>query len=699
MMTSIEKKSPVIRTKGTLTKISALLIFNVISIALLVGLIRLFEFGNKEQSLIFKKGAAQWEPLANGPRSVDIIRVAPSGLIWFWSKSDRYRVWHCGAMTCAATELPPNIFGQENDLEKQKYLNLLLVEEELWVYGDRQIYSLTDGKWLSRYETGSGSLGPCSAYGDTLWCIAGSNELVSFNGKNSEAWDLAKVIGKKAENGYFSLYAGGDSGIWLWFENSIYRFQNRKWHSASVEGLNDWTFLGPQGENLWFESQEKQTRWQRILTTGERLYTLHQISLADLKEKLTSNVVFSTQVKMVQGQETQLLSKEGVLGWNGQKWESIKMVPLLPTGFRAVVHLIETPDNTFIASVLSDYGVFNWLLDRRPLAFMIFLIVFLVPSFLYFRFIKRGRKTGIERWRAVLEECEINRTSCAVSSEDSTLENVVSGASHAMVMEGLKWVVICVIASLSPILGAVTLPLLLVAIFSGVFFLQKSNQSPFMQTLARRDFFSAEREIRKVLHSSSRRPHPDSIERLGMVLNYSGRAQESVDSMRVEILRSLSKSIVPATGVLCALADALLMRGQPEFAAKLFQEIVEGGSLVPRAYAGLAECRLVMNMNAEEALELSGLALKRAIRGNDTVWPVAVLRMRFYGIKAVALALLGRDTEAEQALSDAESKGDRDFLPEAAVLAHRREIVQKLRCEPGRTQCLSKGLELFPNPR
>lgn len=141
-------------------------------------------------------------------------------------------------------------------------------------------------------------------------------------------------------------------------------------------------------------------------------------------------------------------------------------------------------------------------------------------------------------------------------------------------------------------------------------------------------------------------PSVSQLHRQGLLLALAGRPAEAEACYR----RALTKppnSISPRERLMACLGYVCLDQGNFDEAERCFHQAIELGDHSGNSQDGLAELRLVRGIEPEEALHLSRQAAQHAKRIAGAIPPA------YWAHQAWALALLGREEEAREALAEA----------------------------------------------
>jgi tetratricopeptide (TPR) repeat protein len=140
-------------------------------------------------------------------------------------------------------------------------------------------------------------------------------------------------------------------------------------------------------------------------------------------------------------------------------------------------------------------------------------------------------------------------------------------------------------------------------------------------------------------------------------LFYAGRPEEAEAILRE--LVAAERDSKKRTLALEELGRVLLAQSRYDDAKRAFEAAAKMAPTRPAAYSGLAEVRLMHGMEAEQALESARRArqLQADRKGLGAIW----------GDEAWALAVLGRSSEAQQAIEAGVKEMDREHRPEVAA--------------------------------
>lgn len=155
--------------------------------------------------------------------------------------------------------------------------------------------------------------------------------------------------------------------------------------------------------------------------------------------------------------------------------------------------------------------------------------------------------------------------------------------------------------------------------------------------------------LRRLRFASLGIPNAVTLHKEGLILSLAGRPAEAEICYRKALNMVGSASAYPRHRLLAALGYALIDLARYDEAEQSFQRAIEAGDETGNSQDGLAESRVVRGVDVDKALAFTGQAIEHAKGCADGRVPGA-----YYALRARALALLGRATEVDEALAEAE---------------------------------------------
>lgn len=144
-------------------------------------------------------------------------------------------------------------------------------------------------------------------------------------------------------------------------------------------------------------------------------------------------------------------------------------------------------------------------------------------------------------------------------------------------------------------------------------------------------------------------PNAVILHKEGLILTRAGRPAEAELCYRDALVLVQSGSPYPRERLHASLGYALIDLARYDEAEQCFQQAIQAGDSTGNSQDGLAESRLVRGVEVEQALAFTGQSVDHAKARAKQRIPGA-----FYALQAWALALLGREEEAREALAQAE---------------------------------------------
>jgi tetratricopeptide (TPR) repeat protein len=154
--------------------------------------------------------------------------------------------------------------------------------------------------------------------------------------------------------------------------------------------------------------------------------------------------------------------------------------------------------------------------------------------------------------------------------------------------------------------------------------------------------------VRRLRWTSLGIPNTVSLHKEGLVLALAGRPAEAELCYRKALDLVQSGDAYPRERLLASQGQALIDLARYDEAEQCFRDALEAGDRSGNAQDGLAEVRLVRGVEADQALAHNALAIEDAKRRTDLRVPGS-----YYALQAWALALLGREGEADDSLAEA----------------------------------------------
>jgi len=696
------------------------------------------------RKLIFHQTNDGWQQLPSAGGYPEMLRVSSRGTVWLrtWGKDGLNRWDGTAWQRYKETDLGP----------KNSYTdsNFVLDGEEVWAPTETGVQHWDGKRWQSYREVPVSRGASIVAAGGQVWVIDSSGNFSHFEGGR---WRSHKLVAPglnwtEDQNGWRSpqLARTPDGALWLAYDG-IWRFDGANWEqvTAGTDDLKDAYLVGAAGNLLWLSDQDG----LRSVSMDGRNWTFYPPAQTGLAQE--AHDVASA------GGRTWFASGTGLVEFDGTHWRSLPLpvpgvagIQRVAAGLDGALWVIGSPPQRSRRAM--QYGAY----------FSILMLLGVVAASIWI-FRRLGRRR-LQQHQRVTQAVQHATGEVPVELEQAEQRMVQSSswwATAALYIGAFAGYVI--ISHVWPKARMWQIPVIVVAIHlantlreslvkrrpkpsdpigpgetsrydwektwkalaGGLLLLAVYNADwiPALKFLPRYTFWILMAVL--IGHSSlmmylvnraGRRGDYDGALKIirwfhfyntsgteplrlsGHYLLLAGRYREAEDSLR----RSLASSHASKNYAFALeyLGDAQMEQGRYNEATRSYEAALHAFSWVRRPYRGMAEMLLRQGKNPEQALEYVELILDSA----GLAWQERQLndsaKDDYWGLKAWALARLGRSSEVETAIENALKATNKTSHPDLATTHYRAGMaMQALGNQSSANEHFKQALELDPQGR